>query len=123
LTPDEDIKFPGTDNYPKWLIPVILAFSLPVFAYFAYYHNPFRGFIASLSAGVVLTTSLTLRDLRGYFTFWLTMLICVLFHVSVIFLFQRTDSHFPGIIFTPIVIGDIMLWQYISVNFIRKFRI
>lgn len=119
-----DIKFPDADAYPKWLVPVALVCGLPLFLWFAFQaSNPLRGFVASLSASSVAVVFITLRQWRDRLSFWLSISLDVLVHVWFVAAIPGTDTHFPGIIFTPVVIADFLLWQLITVTLLRTLRV
>lgn len=118
----EEIRFPGPERYPRWLVPLAVACGLPLFAYFAYFGNSLRGFAASLSAGVIVVTVVTLWNFRKYYIFWLVIIIAVISHVLLVYETSGSNTHFPGIVFTPIFIIDFLFWQFLSVWSIRLFR-
>jgi hypothetical protein len=118
-----EIKFPDANSYPRWLVPVALTFGLPTFFLFAYFEAAARGFAAALSIGSIIIVLVTCRNLRTYISFWLVMAVCVLFHVEAVRAVPAdADTHFPGIIFTPLFIADFLFWQFASVSTVRFLR-
>lgn len=118
----QDIAFPGADRYAKWLIPVAVGFGVPLFLFFAYNGDPLRGMVASLSAGALVVIASTLWHLRGYIVFWVILAASVVFHVILVWSISGADTHFPGIVLTPLVIVDFLFWQYVIVTAVRKLR-
>ncbi len=51
------------------------------------------------------------------------MVLAAALHCWLVSVIPGSDSHFPGVIFTPLLIVDILLWQYIGVVCIRMLRI
>lgn len=120
----QDITFPQADAYPKWLVPAALACGIPLFLWFAIQaDNPLRGFVACLSAGSVVVVFVTLRQWRTRLSFWLAIGLNALVHTWLVTAISGTDSHFPGMIFAPVVIADFLLWQRITVALLRRLRV
>jgi hypothetical protein len=119
LMKKSDVRFPGYDSYPRWLVLAALACGLPIFLYFSFAGNPVRGFAASLSMGSLVIVIVTLWDLRNYMSFWFATLLNILVHSALIYFVSGSDSHFPGIILAPIFILDFLFWQFISVSAVR----
>jgi hypothetical protein len=114
---------PREDRYPNWLFPAAIAFSAPFFIPFWYFEsNNLRALLAALSAGTIFVTVATLWNLRTYLTFWMIMVLDVLGHVLLLFSIKGTSSHFPAAIFMPIMIADLLLWQFITVRAINLLR-
>lgn len=120
-----EVKFPGAEKYPNWLIPVALACGLPLFVAFWYFTDDLVwGFAASLSASSITIVTVTLWDFRNYLTFWIITIVNILIHGLIIYNIPNgLNAHFPGIIFTPVFIADFLIWQFITVSAVRIFRV
>ena len=119
-----DVKFPDGDAYPKWLFPIAIAFAVPFFVLvIAFTGNSRHAFFASLSACSIAAVFITLRQWRTHFSFWIAMVLAAAVHSWLVSAIPGSDSHFPGVVFTPLVIADILIWQYITVVCIRMLRI
>jgi len=114
---------PGEDRYPNWLFPGAIAFGAPFFIPFWYFDNSLRALLAALFAGTIFITVATLLNLRCYVTFWLIMALDVLFHVLVIFSITGRDSHFAGAAFAPVMLVDILFWQFVTVKAINLLKV
>lgn len=120
----QEVKFPDADAYPKWLWWVALSFGLPFFALIIYLTgNALHAFFGSLSVSAIAVVFITLRQWRTRVTFWIAMILAGGVHYWLVSALPGSDSHFAGIVFTPLVIADILLWQYITVVSIRVLRI
>ena len=116
-------KMPGADSYPAWIFPAFIIAALPFFAFFLYNGEPIKAFLASLSVGSILTTSVTLWRYRNFFSLWIILGVDAVVHAMLVFYVSNVDTHFPGIIFTPLVVMDILIWQFIAVRAINLLRI
>jgi hypothetical protein len=117
------IRFPDANSYPRWWVPVALGSGVPAYFVFDYFGSPARGFAAALSIASIVTVLVSLRNLKTYFSFWLVMLVCVIAHVVLVSVVPfDADTHFPGIIFTPLVFADCLFWTYAAVSTVRLFR-
>jgi hypothetical protein len=117
-----DITFPGADQYPRWIIPAAAACGLPFFIFFAHYGNPLRGFVAFLSAASIAVVIITLWNAREFAAFWLAVVANLIFHIAIVAMIQGSDSHFPGVIFAPVLIADFLVWQLLTVTAVRVFK-
>lgn len=90
---------------------------------FAYYGNPLRGFLSSISVVSIVVVIVTLYDMKYYLSLWAIISLDIFVHYYILREIRTTDSHFPGVIFTPLVIVDTVIWQYIAVTVIRWTKI
>jgi len=114
-----DVTMPGEDRYPNWLFPVAIAFGTPLFPIFWYLGNNLRAFLSALFAATIFVTVYTLWNLRVYVVFWFVMIVDIFLHAALLFSITRTDSHFPGVIFAPVMIADLLFWQFTTVRLIK----
>jgi hypothetical protein len=114
---------PGEDRYPSWLFPVAIAFGTPFYIAFLYFGNNLRAFLAALFSGTMFVVVATLWNLRKFVAFWLVAILAISLHAVVLFSIRGTDSHFPGVIFTPVMVVDVLLWQFLTVRAINLLRI
>jgi hypothetical protein len=106
------------------LVPVALAFGLPTFFVFAYFGTAARGFAAALSVCSATAVVVTSLNLRKYISFWIVMSACLVAHAALVSSIPPdTDSHFAGIIFAPLVVADILFWQFVSVSIVRMIKL
>lgn len=89
---------------------VILVLSSPFYFFFMYYDQPFRGFIAALSAGVIMSLVWLLRSIANNSKFWLGIFIIVLIHVMLIYFLPYTGEFRFGFVFFPLVFADIVIF-------------
>ena len=118
-----EAKMPGADSYPNWIFWVFLAVAAPIFVFFLYEGNPLRAFGAALSVGAILITTVTLWEYRRFAVLWAVLLTAALVHGILVFSLPNADTHFPGIIFTPFVVVDVLFWQFVAVRLINLLRI
>jgi hypothetical protein len=86
----------------------ILGLCLPIFFSFDHFaHEPFRGFVAALSAGVVITLTWVLRPLRTNPLFWAILSAVALAHVALVFFIPYTGDFRFGFALFPVVAADI----------------
>jgi hypothetical protein len=117
------VRMPDAEAYPNWLVPVALICGVPFFFWFTFrIGNQLQGFVAMLSAASVSVAFITLRQWRSYISFWLSNAINVFAHCFIVFATPNFDSHFPGIIFSPLLIADFLFWQFFTVLIIRSIR-
>ena len=89
---------------------VILLLCSPFYFFFAYYADePFRGFVAALSAGVIISLIWLLRPLRGNPVFWAILSALALAHIMLVFFLPYTGEFRFGFAFFPLVVADIYL--------------
>lgn len=113
---------PGADCYPNWIFPVFIAVAAPVFIYFLYEGDPLRAFVAGLSVGTMLITTVTLWRYRRFVALWAVLLTAAVIHCILVFSLPNADTHFPGIIFTPLVVVDVLFWQFVAVRLLNLRR-
>ena len=89
---------------------VILLLCSPFYFFFAYYADePFRGFVAALSAGVIMTLIWILRPLRRNPVFWATLSGLALAHGILVYFLPYTSEFRFGFALFPLVAADIYL--------------
>ena len=119
----QEAKFPNADDYPKWAWWVALAFGLPFFPLIIYLTgNTLHAFFGSLSASAIAAVFITLRQWRTYVSFWIAMTVAGAVHYWVVSALPGSDNRSPGFVFAPLVIADILLWQFVTVTCIRTLR-
>jgi len=80
----------------------------PVYLFFSIYaEQPFRGFVAALSAGVLISVFWLLRPLRHNPVFWACLSVLAVAHVILVYLLPSTGHFRFGLVLAPIVIADI----------------
>lgn len=93
---------------------VILILISPLYFLFAYYGQPFRGFVAALSAGVILSLIRLLRRLILELRFWLLLITIIVLHIVLVYFLPYTGEFRFGFALFPLVVLDI----YISARLI-----
>ena len=87
---------------------IILLLCCPFYLFFALYRDePFRGFLAALSAGVIMGLIWMLRRLRRNPVFWASVSALAVAHATLVFLIPYTGEFRFGVVFTPLVVADI----------------
>src|SRR5436305_9365313 len=114
-------KMPDEQAYPNWLWVAALAGAAPFFACFVYEGNLLRAFVASLSVGALVATTVTLRAYRRFVTLWAVLATAAAFHCLLVISVPSADTHFAGIIFAPLVVVDVLFWQFAAVRLINLF--
>jgi len=114
-----EAKMPGADCYPNWLFPAFIAAAAPFFGFFLYEDKPLRAFAAALSVGAILVTVVTLWQYRRSAVLWAVLLTAAVLHGVLVQSLPNADTHFPGIIFTPVVVLDVLFWQFVAVRLIN----
>jgi len=112
-------SFPGLNRYPSWLWWVCVLAAMPVFAYFLYGGEHLRALTASLSVGVVVSLAITLRDDAQTVFYWLYIVACAGIHALVVLSIKIEWRHFPGTVFTPVAVLDLLAWQALFVSTCR----
>src|SRR5438309_8811991 len=119
---EREIKLPGPEQYPKWLIPAAAACGLPFFAVFAFLGDPIRGLAASLSVSALVCIAATLWSFHELPAFWAVLAFSILAHAFLVCQFSGTNSHFPAVVFAPLFIADLLFWQFVAVLTMRATR-
>src|SRR4051794_21664590 len=86
---------------------IILALSTPFYFFFDYFDQPFRGFIAALSAGVVMSVFRLLRSLSTKPEFWVAICVIAILHIILVSVLPYTGDFRFGFALFPIVVLDI----------------
>jgi hypothetical protein len=113
MTQLKNTSLPGAGKYPSWLWWVCLIIASPWFVYFVYNGEHLRALVATLSIGAVLCLAVTLRDDIRTVLYWLAILACAVFHALLVMSIKVEWRHFPGTIFTPLVVVDLLAWQWL----------
>lgn len=89
---------------------VILLLCTPFYLFFALYDDePFRGFVAALSAGVIMSLIWLLRALLRNPVFWGALSALAVAHIILVAFLPYTGEFRFGFALAPIVIADIYL--------------
>jgi hypothetical protein len=113
MTELKNTSLPRTDRYPSWLWWVCLIVASPLFVYFLCNGEHLRALIGTLSIGAVLCLAVTLRDDINTVLYWLVIAACAVFHVVLVMSIKVEWRHFPGVVFTPLVVVDLLAWQWL----------
>jgi hypothetical protein len=120
----DDVKFPDGDAYPNWTFPVAIGFGAPFF-FLDLLGNNLLGMLAAMSAAAVAVVFITLRKWRARLSFWIAIALNAVVHCFLVhwITLGHSDSHFPGITLAPLLIVDIVFWQYVSVVCMKVLRV
>ena len=89
---------------------VILLLCTPFYFFFVLYDDePFRGFVAALSAGVIMSLIWLLRPLLRNPAFWATLSVLAVAHIVLVVFLPSTGEFRFGFAFFPLVLADIYL--------------
>ena len=89
---------------------LILLLCVPVYLFFANFEDqPFRGFVAGLSAGVVMSLISLLWPLRERPAFWICLTIVAVVHAALVYWLPFTGNFRFGFALFPLVLADIYL--------------
>ena len=105
-------SMPGLDKYPSWLWLALIAAASPVFAYFLYNGEHLRALLGSLSVGVVISLAVTMRDDIHTLLYWVIIAACAALHVVLVRSITLEWRNFPGTIFLPVAVLDLLVWQW-----------
>lgn len=119
---EREVSFPGADKYPGWLWIVLIAAAAPTFIVFLINGEHFRALISSLSVGVVVALAITLRSYITSYVYWAVIALCTFSHIVLVLELSVEHRNFPGTIFTPAAVVDLLFWQYVFVLTYRTLR-
>lgn len=88
---------------------IILILCVPFYFAFEYFDQPFRGFVAALSAGVVMSLFRLLRSLSFNPLFWLALFGIAICHAALVYFLPYKGEFRFGFMFFPLVVVDIYL--------------
>jgi hypothetical protein len=106
---------PGYGKLSNRTFLLIFACGAPAWLFFVYRDQDFRGFIAGLSVCAVLGVAAILGHYRHLLSFWITLAAITFAHVLFVFAIDWPQQfHGAGIVFAPLVIGD----MYVSAKLV-----
>jgi hypothetical protein len=88
---------------------LILSLCAPFYLFFAYFDQPFRGFVAGLSAGVVMSLVSLLWRLVRRASFSTCLGITAVAHAALVYWLPYTGEFRFGFALLPLVVADIYL--------------
>lgn len=113
---DTELIYGDICYQPAWLIPLSLAAGLPIFLYFVFIDEQFKGFVSLLSICSVVVSAISLHKLKYTVSYWIVNVISVFLHIVLVSNLAAQDSHFPGVILAPFVIFDLIFWQFLTIK-------
>jgi len=92
---------------------VILILCIPVYAFFSYIDQAFRGFVAALSVGVILALTRLFRSLYSKREFWGVLFVISALHAVLVYGLPYTGEFRFGFILFPVVFADLHASAYL----------
>jgi hypothetical protein len=85
---------------------LLVIYVSPLFFLFAYFGDPGRGRAATIMAALILLVAQLYWNYKREAWFWLTLVVVVVFHTSVLFLVPWNNNNYPGLVLLPLALPD-----------------